>query len=232
MQQLQVNLSNPVFMTFHCKYFLFFICIIFSAVANAQDKLPKFLVKNVGGNRIIIGWINDFPNISQISIQRSHDSLRNYKTILSVADPKAIQNGYADTKALNDHMYYRLFYAMEGGSFYFTAAMQPILDTTYIAPVPPPAASTFRPNGFVPSFYVYANTHGYVFLNLPDADLKKYGIKFFEEDDTFLFEIKAVKERALTLDKANFYKAGWYKFELYNDEKLVERHKFYLSRDF
>jgi hypothetical protein len=219
-------------MTIQRKGFLFFFCFIFSICINAQDKLPKFSVKNVGGNRIIIGWINEFTNISQISIQRSHDSLRNYKTILSVADPKAIQNGYADTKAPNDHMYYRLFYAMEGGSFYFTAVMQPVLDTTYKAPAFQPSNNTFRPSGFVPSFYVYTNTNGYVFLNLPDADQKKYGIKFFEEDDTFIFEIKAIKERALTLDKANFYKAGWYKFELYNDEKLVERHKFYLSRDF
>jgi hypothetical protein len=48
----------------------------------------------------------------------------------------------------------------------------------------------------------------------------------------FLFELKPVKETALTLDKANFYRAGWYLFELFNDEKLVERHKFYLSKEF
>ena len=40
------------------------------------------------------------------------------------------------------------------------------------------------------------------------------------------------KETALTLDKTNFYHAGWFTFELYNDEKLVEKHKFYLAKDF
>ncbi len=84
----------------------------------------------------------------------------------------------------------------------------------------------------MPSFYVYTNKDGYVFINLPDADQKKYSIKFFEENNNFLFELKPVKETALTLDKANFYRAGWYLFELYNDEKLVERHKFYLNKEF
>ncbi|MBD0351881.1 MAG: hypothetical protein ICV65_12075, partial [Flavisolibacter sp.] len=55
-----------------------------------------------------------------------------------------------------------------------------------------------------------------MFLNLPYADEKKYNIKFYEEDNTFLFEIKNIKKPALTLDKANFIHAGWFKFELYN----------------
>ena len=212
------------------------IAIGFSTTTSAQDKLPNFSVKNAGNNRMIIGWINNFQNVKQISIQRSFDSVKNYKTILSVADPKAVQNGFADTKAPNDHMWYRIFYVLEAGKFYFTAAEQPVIDTTRatakeeeivnIAPV------LKKPEGFVPSFYVYTNKDGYVFINLPDADQKKYSIKFFEANNNFLFELKPVKETALTLDKTNFYRAGWYLFELYNDEKLVERHKFYLSKAF
>jgi len=212
------------------------IAIGFSTTTSAQDTLPNFSVKNAGNNRMIIGWINSFQNVKQISIQRSFDSVKNYKTILSVADPKALQNGFADTKAPNDHMWYRIFYVLEAGKFYFTAAEQPVIDTTRatakeeeivnIAPV------LKKPEGFVPSFYVYTNKDGYVFINLPDADQKKYSIKFFEANNNFLFELKPVKETALTLDKTNFYRAGWYLFELYNDEKLVERHKFYLSKAF
>jgi len=212
------------------------IAIGFSTTTSAQDTLPNFSVKNAGNNRMIIGWINNFQNVKQISIQRSFDSVKNYKTILSVADPKAVQNGFADTKAPNDHMWYRIFYVLEAGKFYFTAAEQPVIDSTRatakeeeivnIAPV------LKKPEGFVPSFYVYTNKDGYVFINLPDADQKKYSIKFFEANNNFLFELKPVKETALTLDKTNFYRAGWYLFELYNDEKLVERHKFYLSKEF
>jgi hypothetical protein len=235
-------------------FFRFFIiATLLTATTSlfAQDTLPRFSARHIGNSRIIIGWVNPFPNIKQLSIQRSHDSLQGYKTILTVADPKAVQNGFADNKAPNDHMYYRIFFAMEGGAYYFTPARRPIQDTSAIAsanPVIPGDKKAVDPttkavNGttnpavarkpsFVPSFYVYTNKEGYVYINLPDANTKKYSIKFFEEDNTPLFEIKPIKEPSLTLDKANFLHAGWFHFELYNEDKLVERHKFYLNKDF
>jgi hypothetical protein len=219
--------------------------------ADAQDTLPRFTLRDAGNNRIIIGWVNPFPAISQISVQRSFDSLKNYKTILTVADPKAVQNGFADTKAPNDHMFYRLFYVIEGGSFYFTKAMKP--DTSRAAtgfnlPRVPIYGAPVRTNGtdtlidkakpairkpeWTPSYYVYTNKDGYVYINLPDADEEKYSLRFFEEDDSPLFELKSVKEKGLILDKSNFVHAGWFNFELYNGDRLVERNKFYLSRAF
>ncbi len=220
------------------KFIFFFLLLALNTSLVAQDTLPKFSVRNAGNNRFIIGWVNPFPNIRQISIQRSFDSAKNYKTILTVADPKAVQNGFADTKAPNDHMFYRIFYAMEGGAFYFTAAKKP--DTSNIQGN---IAEKFdvKPNGiktdpalqsFVPSFYVYTNKNGYLQLNLPYADQKKYNIKFFEDDGSFLFELKTIKDKSLTLDKANFLHAGWFKFELYENEKIVEKHKFYIAKDF
>jgi hypothetical protein len=68
-------------------------------------------------------------------------------------------------------------------------------------------------------------------VNLPD-DGKKYSIKFFEEDGTFLFELKDIKEKKFSIDKANFYHAGWFGFELYGDGKLIEKYKFYLQKEF
>lgn len=211
--------------------------LLLGSASFAQDTLPRFSVRNVGNNRIILGWTNQFPTIKQISIQRSFDSLRNYTTILSVADPKAVQNGYADTKAPSPTMFYRLFYVLEGGSFYFTEAKRPRLDTAkaVVAVVEKPKVDTpvvEKPRGFVPSSYVFTNRNGYVYIKLPDANRKDYTIKFFEDNGDFLFELRGIKQKALTLDKANFVHAGWFHFELYNDEKLVERHKFYLAKDF
>jgi hypothetical protein len=226
-------------------FFLLLLVLAGSSISLfAQDTLPKFSVRNVGNNRYIIGWVNNFENVTQISIQRSHDSLKNYKTILSVADPKAKQNGFADTKAPNDHMYYRLFIVFDKGQYLFSEAKKPVLDTAKkiipvvekVKDIKDTAVTVIKPviekPKFVPSFYVYTNKDGYVFINLPDADKEKYRIKFFEEDDSFLFEIKNIKETGLTLDKTNFLHAGWFKFELYNDEKLVEKNKFYLAKDF
>jgi len=211
----------------------------------AQDTLPKFSVKNAGNNRIIISWTNKFETIKQIGIQRSFDSLRNYKTILTVPDPTTPQNGFVDTKATNDHMFYRLFILLDKGVYLFSNAKRPVLDTmrkianNFIdqpmpvdsANVPTQEVVKPKPTGFVPSKYVYTYKDGYVRINLPEND-KKYSIKFFDNDETFLFELKDIKERVFRIDKTNFYHAGWFKFELYEDSRLIEKHKFYLEKDF
>ena len=54
---------------------------------SAQDTLPKFSVKNVGNDRIIVGWINNYIDVTQISVQRSFDSVSGFKTLLTVTDP-------------------------------------------------------------------------------------------------------------------------------------------------
>lgn len=218
------------------------------SVAFGQDTLPKFSVRNLGFDRdgnpsIVISWINKYDSLNQISIQTSHDSLKNYRTLISLTDPNAKMNGFADKRATNDHMFYRLFIVRGNGQYLFSAPKKPSIDTSKVATLMETVvakqpefhdqkeAREKRPD-FVPSFYVYTNKDGYVFINLPDAEKQKYHIKFFEEDNSFLFEIKNVRQRGLTLDKTNFLHAGWFNFELYNDEKLVERHKFYLGREF
>jgi hypothetical protein len=223
--------------------YLFIIILFFASAAFGQDTLPNFTVTSAGANRNIVGWVNTYGLVKQISIQRSFDSLKNFKTILSVADPNSRQNGYADTKAPNNRVFYRLFVVLGQGQFFFTEAKKPVLDTfkTATNPVIEKIKDTMsvgvkpgvpkRPD-FVPSFYVYTNKDGYLFINLPDAEKKDYHIKFYEDDDSFLFELKNIKEPALTLDKTNFMHAGWFKFELYNDDQLVEKNKFYLAKEF
>jgi hypothetical protein len=185
--------------------------------------------------------VNTYDSLKQISIQTSHDSLKNYRTIISLTDPNARFNGYADNKALNDHMFYRLFIVKGNGQYFFTQPKRPSIDTsksvtainiTRESPVIKKSDVIVKKPDFVPSFYVYTNKDGYVFINLPDAEKQKYHIKFYEEDENLLFELKNVKQSGLTLDKANFLHAGWFYFELYNDEKLVEKHKFYLAKEF
>lgn len=225
---------------------------------TAQDTLPKFSVKNVGNNRIVVSWTNNYELVKQISIQRSFDSLKNYKTIMSVPDPMNKQNGYADTKATSATMFYRLFIVLDRSMFLFSSSKRPVVDSAIAAAaveekklldpfsvdVNKPQKnidSTLkangldtknRPNIFVPSSYVYTARDGNIHLNLPDPDTKKYSIKFFDEKDNFLFELRNLKESSLIVDKTNFYHAGWFKFELYVDEKLKEKHKFYVEKEF
>lgn len=81
------------------------------------------------------------------------------------------------------------------------------------------------------STYIFTNEKGFIRIIVPQAKLRKYKVLFFEENTDFLFEIKYLKEQDLVLDKSNFYKSGWYFFELYEDEKLIEKNKFFVGKD-
>lgn len=232
------------------KLLLLFLIIssFFPCILLAQDTLPKFSLSNVGNNRIIVSWTNTLPDVKQISIQRSFDSLSGFKTILTVLDPDLPQNGFADMTAINDHMFYRLYIQQDRGMYQFSNTKKPVLDTTngLFKPMYPggfPGSNPDgnpnsiypknKPPGFVPSLYVYTYRDGNVNIHLPDDEKpKKYLIKFFDEGGEFLFEIKDIKERNFKIDKASFFHAGWFNFELSEDGKLIEKHKFYLEKDF
>lgn len=312
------------------RLWLFSLLIFFSiSPLSAQDTLPKFSVKDIGKDRYVISWVNNFSYTAQITIQRSFDSARGYKSILTVPDPSAKQNGFADTKADNDHMFYRLYILLDNGHYIFTAAKQPVKEsnneltatpkpvvaaqTTTTASVatntpisaaaevkrttpstsspptnnptttkqvsselPPvtntttlqpteltnstqpiievkriepvivkivptragdsaktPTAITTKeePTAFAPSLYVFSHPDGNIRIQVPNkARLARYRIKFYEPPHRFLFELKNLPAPSFQLDKTNFLHGGWFEFELFEDNRLIEQHKVYLER--
>ncbi|OQP63210.1 hypothetical protein A3860_25305 [Niastella vici] len=84
---------------------------------------------------------------------------------------------------------------------------------------------------FKPSKFIYTEKDGNVTISLPNATIHHYSVKFFDEKSVPLFDISEVKESSLLIDKVNFLRSGWYKFELYEDGKLKEKHKFFIPRD-
>jgi len=300
----------------------FFVLILMClGQLSAQDTLPKFSVTTRGNNRVLISWTNAYPNVSQISIQRSYDSLKNFKTILTVPDPSNLQNGFVDTKAPTWFMYYRIFIVRDSGKFEFSRSKRPFWDTAKVArPVNPvngngngtkrviisdtmnkkeadkirerlnepkdtvTVVEKIEPERFFtvkrrdtivaviseknfkafrdsivyktkdtmvfrsidtivvkpfvpkevykPSIYVFTEKEGNVSISLPEATVKHYSVKFFDDKNNPLFEINKVKESPLILDKANFLRSGWFRFELYEDGKLKEKNKFFIPKDF
>jgi len=298
---------------------LLVIIIILSCLLPgiAQDTLPDFTAVT-RNNRVFISWTNTLPVTNQISIQRSKDN-RNFKTIMTVPDPKVLQNGFVDTKADTPFMYYRLFIVRDSGKYMFTKSKIPTLDTTKAAeplaenqetrrrvivaedvtpqeaaaikeaiketakekpkevvplPVPEKIFTVVRrdtviaqvseknikrfrdsvvqktkdtiafasvdtilikpyipPVVYKPSKFIYTEKDGNVSIVLPDASSKKYAIKFFDDEENPLFEIKEVNQPALVLDKTNFLRSGWFKFELYENGQLKEKHKFFIPKE-
>lgn len=209
-------------------------------MAFAQDTLPKITVTQLG-KTVLISWNNPYSNVTNINIQRSGDSIKNFKTIGSVLNVAPGVNGFTDSKEfIPSDQFYRVFISFEGGSYTFTASHRPGLDTLKALPplepttivkepaLPPPVKEK---NLFVPSRHVYTGKDNNVIISLPDLFRNKYTIKFYDENGDFLFELKKIPENYLTLDKSNFRHAGLFIFEIYNNKIIVERHKFYIPKD-
>jgi hypothetical protein len=92
---------------------------------HGQDTLPSFSVIERSG-KIIIGWINPNPELKQIIIQRSFDSSKGFRSIISMPDPSAYTNGYLDKPSDSASYYYRLFCTKPGGTYFFTETKKAI----------------------------------------------------------------------------------------------------------
>src|SRR6185312_11120768 len=104
---------------------ILFISLLFSGFLTAQDTLPHFSATNRGAGKILISWHNNYPVVTQISIQRSAYSLKYFTTLLTVPDPTLPENGAVDGKAPAPDMFYRLFIVFDNGRYLFTASRRP-----------------------------------------------------------------------------------------------------------
>jgi hypothetical protein len=213
-------------------------------VARSQQILPAISVKNMSG-KIIVSWRNEYSvPVSNISIQRSYDSLKNYTTIGSVLNPQNKENGYSDATPPYNKMYYRVFIAFEGGSYIISQPVRPVKEGTsdsvnvvrYPWQVNPLEDSTITVPPVnteinYPSKRIYTARDNSIVIYLPDAPLKKYSVKFFDETEKFAFELTKLHEEYLILEKVNFSHSGWYRFEIYDEGKIVEKNKFFVPRD-
>ncbi len=285
---------------------LFFL--FFSLAGTAQDTLPSFSAEIKAKNKILVSWTNPYgTKIKQLSIQRSRDSTKLFKTIISIPDPTVLKNGFLDQNLPDTNFYYRIYIMLDGGEYSFS--LSKMAKSIPVAPKPKPVAQQPRPpvetapvkkpepvpdekpripqpepekyliikrgdeivgelnDRFIQRFrdsismktkdtltmssrdtivirpfrpkevfglsrYIFIDKAGLIHVELPWYARRKYVVKFFEEDLTPLFEIKEIRDATLLLDKANFMKAGWYYFEIFEDGKLLEKNRVFVSRDF
>jgi hypothetical protein len=82
-----------------------------------------------------------------------------------------------------------------------------------------------------PSLHIYTNKQNVVVVNLQNTASKKYNLKFFDEKEKKVFEIKHIPDDYLFIEKSNFIHPGWFYFELYEDGMLIEKNKVFLAKD-
>jgi len=216
--------------------FISFLILGISSGSFAQDTLPRITVKSFG-NKVIVSWRTTYgARITAINIQRSGDSVKNFTSIGSVLEPNNRENGFVDSKAPAQNMFYRVFVAFAGGSYTFSKSYRPVIDTGSTGdemPDVPPAHQYVpeEPSGFVASKYIYTGKDDNVIIDLPDAGNSKYSIKFFDDNDKAVFEINKVTEPYLIIEKVNFLRSGWFYFKLYENGIIKERHDFYIPKE-
>ena len=231
-------------------FFCFIILALCCSTLQAQDTLPRFNTYKKLNGQVEISWINDYGVVKQITVQRSTDSLKRFASVYSSPNPMSKKGFYTDVKTIGYQYFYRVFVQLPEGKFFYTASQKAIfapadsagmsLDGT---PFPynigdsgrklkqPTTPIIPKPPVFVPSDYVFSDKKGNIIINLPDAENKKYSIIFKNELQREVLRISHVKESNLILERANFYKSGWYFFEIYEGSQLVERHKVLLGKE-
>ena len=249
--------------------FICFISVLLSlASAKAEDSLPHFTVKERNG-MVIIGWLNPHPELTQLIIQRSVDSLTGFRSIVSMPDPTSVSNGYVDKKPGMNNSYYRIYYVNPGGRYLFTAAQKPVKESSLNSSSIPKTVGqnefvdetnngtgmrgssldkalkikretcigidlsgkiedSISANVFTPSGLIFTNREGNLIIALPDANKKKFSLRVFKEDGTPMFHMRNIKEPQLLIDRSNFLHSGWFKYDLYEDEKIREQNKFFI----
>ncbi len=106
--------------------------LILALTGVAQDTLPAFSAEIKAKNKILISWSNPYgTRIKQLSIQRSRDSAKLFKTIITIPDPTVLQNGFMDQNLPDTNFFYRLYIMLDGGEYVFSKVKAP-------KTVPPP----------------------------------------------------------------------------------------------
>jgi hypothetical protein len=82
-----------------------------------------------------------------------------------------------------------------------------------------------------PSRRIYTGKDNNVVIHLPNIEVRKYLVKFFDDDNKPLFELSKIKDDYLIIEKVNFLRSGWFYFEVYENGKLIEKNKFYIPKD-
>ena len=82
-----------------------------------------------------------------------------------------------------------------------------------------------------PSKRIFTDKDNNVITKLFNVSANKYVIRFLTEDYKLLFEIKNPVDDYFVIEKVNFTHGGWYQFEIYKNEFLLEENKFFISSD-
>jgi hypothetical protein len=82
-----------------------------------------------------------------------------------------------------------------------------------------------------PSNRVFTSKYNTVIVQISEVTKKKYSLKIYDENEKLVMDLKHVTEDYLIIEKSNFMKSGWYRFEIYENGEIFEKNKFFVGKD-
>ena len=79
--------------------------------------------------------------------------------------------------------------------------------------------------------YIRRERNGDLIIEIPNVVREKYKIRFFDNDDNFLFEVRQIRDPLLIVEKNNFRHTGMFRYELYRESQLIEKNTFLIRRE-
>jgi len=108
------------------------VLLLIAVKGFSQPALPDFSIKKGEKDQRVLAWRNSFGKaVTVLNIQRSADSVRDFRTVYSAQHPELEVNAWTDTKPIPGMDYYRIFYTLTTGMYYFTKAQKIV--TAYIS---------------------------------------------------------------------------------------------------
>jgi hypothetical protein len=224
------------------------------STSKRLDSLPMFKVTNPLTGNIIISWVNKYPSIKQITIQRSTDSTKNFKSIATMPDATIPQNGYSDNKILSKVKYfYRLYIVIDNKNFFNTKSKAAVIDTTWKVKLAELRRRRFLEDSLETELkllakqeieameaeakknkpakpvkfipqFVFNNKGGDILLKLKEASTTNLYSAKFYKGAQLILELKDLDEPQIIVDKVNFPQKGCYRYEIIKDDKILENH--------
>jgi hypothetical protein len=76
---------------------------------------------------------------------------------------------------------------------------------------------------------VRCTSNGDIVITVPRDVPGEYRVRFYDEQNLLLFEIRQIRDPLLIVEKYNFRRAGIFQYEVFRDSKLVEKKHFRIN---
>ncbi len=215
--------------------------------------LPEITILFDQKEGVMLSWYNQYDYIKGIAVQRSNDSVKNYKTIAYLEKNQSGKGVYVDQRFLNGNSFYRLLVVFSSdlnwysnmakvhvdsqsfvsyyGAHMLNGGIPNGTDSLYFQDPSMPVANFTDPRlpnfEFRPSTTVYYDLFDkQIHVNLePNRDFfESYQLVFKNPmNKKTLLKIDKLPKEKLLIDARNLSKEGLFEFEVYKAGKLKDK---------